>query len=488
MLFLMGVSFYTTRLVLEYLGVMSYGLYNVVGGLSAIFTFVQGSLNLASNRFISYALGQNDDVKIKQTFTSAIQIHAVIGLIILFLGETIGLWYFYNYLNIPFEFRTQSLLVYQFSLFGCVISMLTMPLTSTITAYEDMSIFAKFSLVEGFIKLGVAYSLSFFNSERLVIYALLNFSANIFSLSILAIICNRKYKNCRYINKLDKPQIKEMSQFIGWQFLGSMSWLARTQGVNLVLNYFFGPILNAARAIAVQVNGGITTFLNGFQIASNPQLVKNCASGQIEEMYNLLCRTSKLAYFLLLLLAIPIYFCADYILRMWLATPPEYSILFVKLMIISTLIENLSGMLPNAFVAFGKLKRYQPITASIMMSEIILVFIAFKLGLPPKYMFYAQFIVFTGLLIARLLMLKPILGLKPIIYLKEVILFEIITSVTSIILVSICFLFIRCIVDNLFINLIIALVITTSTIYTIGLNTIERRLVISIIKTKLHIE
>lgn len=145
-------------------------------------------------------------------------------------------------------------------------------------------------------------------------------------------------------------------------------------------------------------------------------------------------------------------------------------------------------MLPNAFVAFGKLKRYQPITASIMMSEIILVFIAFKLGLPPKYMFYAQFIVFTGLLIARLLMLKPILGLKPIIYLKEVILFEIITSVTSIILVSICFLFIRCIVDNLFINLIIALVITTSTIYTIGLNTIERRLVISIIKTKLHIE
>lgn len=486
MLLMMLVSLYTTRIVLEYLGAMSYGIFSVVGGILAMFTFVQGSLNLASNRYMSFAIGQNDPLKIKRTFTSALQIHALFGLLIVFLGETVGLWYFYNYLNIPIEYRTQAMIVYQLSLIGCAKSMLLIPITSSIIAHEDMSIFARFSVIDGLLKLAIAYALSLFDKDRLAVYALLNFSVGLFTFCLWAFICHKKYSNCRYIRGWDKALVKDMCKFVGWQFFGSLSWMTRTQGVNLVLNYFFGPILNTARNIAVQVNGGITALLNGFQMASNPQMVKSYAIGNIDEMYILVCRTSKLAYFLLLILAIPLYFSAESVLKFWLGNPPEYSIVFVKLMIIATLIENISGSLPNAFVASGKLKRYQPITAAIMISEILLVFIAFRLKMPPTYMFYAQFIIFLALFIARLIMLRPILGLNPKTFVSTVTVSELMTTALA---VSLIVILQKILPEN--INIILLLTfefaITVAAVLLAGLNKMERKWAISLVQSKLKI-
>lgn len=487
MLFMMIVSFYTTRIVLEYLGAMSYGIYTVVGGMLALFTFIQGSLNLASNRFMSFAIGQNDSDKIKQTFTSALQIHALFGLLIVVFGETIGLWYFFNYLNIPSEYTTQALIVYQVAMLGCVISMLIIPLTSSAIAHEDMSIFAKLSVVDGLLKLAVAYSLSLFKSERIVAYAIMNLSVALFSFGLWLCICHKKYPNCRYINKLNKAQINEMCKFVGWQFFGSLSWMARTQGVNLVLNYFFGPILNASRNIAVQVNGGVTTLLNGFQMASNPQMVKFFASDQLNEMYALVCRTSKLAYYLLLIISIPVYFCTDKILKLWLVNPPEYSTIFVQLMIVATLIENLSGTLPNAFVASGRLKRYQPVTASIMVSEIILVYVAYRMGLPATYMFYAQFVIFTMLFVARLSLLKPILGLNPFTFLKNVTIFEITTTGIAALIIHFCLGVFTKFDLHIVVILIFSFIITAISIFYLGLNSMERKWALSMIRSKLPI-
>lgn len=419
MLLLMAVSFYTTRVVLNALGDVDYGVYNVVGGIVGFISFINGSMSLASNRFLAFAIGKNDNALLSRTFSMAIILHCIIGLIIVLIAETVGIWYFYNYLNIPQEKYYAAMWVYQLSVVGVFLSIMTVPLTSVVIAHERMSAFAYVSLIEGGLKLSVAFMLSAIIANKLILYACLMLGVTVVIGIVWLVYCLFRFPNMHPAVKWYQSLFKEMYSFVGWQFTGAFSWILRTQGVNLVLNYFFGPVLNAARTISVQVNSGVFALVQNFQMAVNPQLVKSYAQENITGMHDLLIKSSKYSFFLLYIIALPILLQAEPILHMWLNIIPDYTVIFVQLALISVLIETLSGTMSHAALATGNIKFYQPVVSGIVLMEVFLVYAGYKIGFPPQFMFYVAMFLNFITFIARLFILRHLIDLQLTKYLRH---------------------------------------------------------------------
>lgn len=412
MALLMVISFYTSRVVLNALGVDDYGIYNVVGGIVAMFSFVNSSMTVASNRFLAFAIGKDDVSLLKRTYSTSVIIHAGVSLLVVVLGETAGLWYFYHWLNVPESSRVAAMWVYQLSIVSAVISINNVPIMALVTAHEDMTAYAYVSLLEGFLKLGIAFLLSVTVLGNLTAYAIMMALASAMVIAVWRIYAHRKYPHCRFTGKFDKPLFKELYGFIGWQLVGGLSWILRNQGVSLVLNFFFGPALNTARALAVQVNGGITGLVGNFQMATNPQLVKNYAAGDLNAMQLLLFRSSKMSFMLLFVAAFPVLIEAEPLLRLWLKEIPDFALLFVQLIIIATLIDSLSGTMQHTALATGKIKKYTQIVTTILLSDILFVYIAFRMGFPPEAMIYVEMVIYFMAFIARLLISRKLYGLS----------------------------------------------------------------------------
>ncbi|MDE6088504.1 MAG: hypothetical protein K2G25_08985, partial [Oscillospiraceae bacterium] len=314
----MFISFYTSRIVLKALGVEDYGIYNVVGGIVGMLAFVNGSMSLATNRYLTFALGKGDKDLLERTFNTAVVIHGIIALAILLLGETVGMWYFYNYLNIPSESMELAMWVYQLSIITAMMSIINVPYTALVTAHEDMGVYAYLSLAEGAFKLGIAFLLTISVFANIKWYAIFTFLLSVLVFFFWRILDAKKYPYCRFKGHFDRPLFKEMFGFVSWQLVGSISWVFRNQGANLVLNYFFGPVLNTARSLSIQVNGGVTSLVSNFQTASNPQIVKHFSQNDVESMQRLLFRSSKMSFILLFVFAFPIIWEVEPILRFWL--------------------------------------------------------------------------------------------------------------------------------------------------------------------------
>lgn len=483
MLLTMVVSLYTSRVVLGALGVEDYGIYNVVGGVVAMFSMLSGSLSAAISRFITFELGTGNKDKLKRVFSSSVTIQMGLSAIILVLAETAGLWFLNNKMVIPESRMYAANWVYQLSLLTFVINLISIPYNAAIIAHERMSAFAYISIFEAVSKLVVAYCIVISPIDRLILYAIMLTTIAIIIRLIYGSYCKRKFEECTYHFIYDHDLFKQMFGFAGWNFIGASSALLRDQGGNIVINLFCGPAVNAARGIAVQVNAAIHSFVTNFMTALNPQITKSYASGDQKYLMTLLFQGARLSFYILLLLSLPVIINTHYILKLWLGQVPEHTVLFVQLVLIFGMCESISSPLITAMLATGKIRNYQLVVGGFQMMNLPISYVFLRLGAIPETVLIVAIAISQLCLAARLYMLRGMIGLKARDFIKKVYLNVIIVTVLSSILPFV----LSNILDENFISFvllcIVALVSTFLIEFYLGCTLKERQFVISKVKT-----
>ena len=420
MVLLMAINLYTSRVVLANLGVEDFGIYNVVGGIVAMFTMISGALSSSISRFITYELGTGNVKRLNEIFSTSVTIQIIFSAILIILAETIGMWFLNHKLVIPEMRMSAAQWVFQFSIIAFVINLISVPYNAAIIAHEKMSAFAYISIVEAIGKLSIAWLISFASMDKLVLYALLICAVAVVVRIIYGIYCARNFQECKYRLVFDKSLLSQMFSFAGWNMIGATSAILRDQGGNILINLFGGPVVNAARGIAFQVNHAILGFVQNFQTALNPQIIKNYASQNYDYMRQLVFQGSRFSYYILFLISFPIFVCTHYVLQLWLGVVPEHTVLFIRLVIVFSLFEALSGPLITAMYATGKVKMYQICVGGLQMLNFPISYLLLKLGgIPETIMFVAIGISFVCLL-ARLILLKSMIEISPWRYVYKV--------------------------------------------------------------------
>lgn len=368
MILLLLVSLYTSRIILQTLGVEDYGVYNVVGGVVAMFTFLNGAMAGATQRFLNFSLGKNNIKEVNEIFNTSVIIHLIIAVSVIGLAETIGLWFMYNKMVIPVNRFDAAFWVFQCSVFSMAVNMMSVPYNAVIIAHEKMGAFAYISLLEAILKLLIVYVLIYAGWDKLKLYACLLLLVSIFIRMIYSSYSKRHFEETKFQWIWNKERMKEMGAFACWNLIGNLALMVVTQGLNMVLNVFFGPIVNAARGVAVQVQNVIQQFATNLQMAINPQITKSYARGDIKYLITLICGSSKFSFFLVYLLSLPILIMTEQILSYWLVTPPEYSASFLRIILLSILIDSLSNSLNTTISASGKIRKYQLVNGLTMIS------------------------------------------------------------------------------------------------------------------------
>lgn len=477
MLFLMAVSLYTSRVVLNALGVEDFGLYNVVGGVVAMFSVLSGSLSAAISRFITYELGKGNQENLNKIFSSAVTIQLGLAGIIILLAETIGIWFLNVQMNIP-EVRMEAAnWVFQFSILTFAINLISVPYNASIIAHERMSAFAYISILEAVGKLFIAYLITITPMDKLIFYAILMCVVALIVRFTYSNYCKRHFSECTYHFIWDKQLLKSMFSFAGWNFIGTSSTVLRDQGGNVVINLFCGPAVNAARGIASQVNNAINQFAVNFMTALNPQITKSYAAGDKGYMMTLIFQGARLSFYMLLLLSLPILVNTHYILALWLKIVPEHAVLFVQLILIFALSESISQPLITAMLATGKIRNYQIIVGGLQMMNLPISYILLRLGYFPEVVIVIAICISQCCLAARLILLRGMIGLSITKYLKNVYLNIIVVSIIAIILPLISAYYIKESFINFILISLIAVICTLSSIYFIGCNNQEREFI-----------
>ena len=412
MLFMMAVSLFTSRVVLNTLGVEDYGIYNVVGGIVAMFGFINGSMSSATQRYITFALGKGDKNRLQTVFSTTLQIHTLIAGIIVLLGETIGLWFLYNKMQIPADRMDAAFWVLQCSIIAAVIMIISVPYNADIVAHEKMSAFAYISILEVVLKLAIVYMLVVFSFDKLILYAFLLLAIQILIRFCYSYYCNKHFEETKYKHIWDKALFKEMTGFAGWSMFGNLSAVLYGQGLNMLLNIFFGPVVNAARGVAVQVQNAIQQFVGNFQMALNPQITKTYAKGDISEMHKLMFRSARFSFFLLFFLSLPVLLETDFILTVWLKTVPECTVVFLRIMICTSLIYSMSNPLIIANQATGKVKKYQAVCGTTLIMILPISYILLKFGMPAYSVFVVHFVMESVCQVLRMIMLRSLISLR----------------------------------------------------------------------------
>ena len=431
MILVMGITLYTSRIVLKELGVENYGIYNVVGGVVAMFNLLVGSLRAATQRFITFELGKSENRQLKRIFSASVTIHFIISIVIFILAESIGIWFLNTQMNIPVERMVAANWVFQCSVFTFIINLISVPYNAAIIAYEKMSVFAYISVVEVILSLIIVYLLALTNYDKLIVYALLLLSVAFIIRLIYVKFCASCLSECKFSFLWDKLLFREMFSFIGWNFIGAGSGVLMTQGVNIVLNIFCGVTINAARGIAYQVSGVVQGFVQNFQMAMNPQITKLYASGERQAMLSLVFRGSRFSFYLLLMVVIPVLLNTSYILKLWLTVVPENTDMFLRLVLIMSLIHSMAGSLVTAIQATGRIKKFQICIALVMLMDIPLSYCLLKFGYASySVMYIAIFTTIIGLFV-RLWILKQSLSISLTAYMKQVVLKNLLIFILS---------------------------------------------------------
>lgn len=479
MLFLMVVSLYTSRVVLSVLGVEDFGIYNVVGGVVAMFSMLSGSLSAAISRFITYELGTGNKEKLKRIFSSAVTIQLLLGIVIAFLAETAGVWFLNTKMVIPSERLVAANWVLQFSILTFLVNLISIPYNATIIAHEKMSAFAYISIVEAVGKLIIAYFIVASPIDRLIFYAVLMFSVAVIVRLIYGTYCKQYFEECTYHFIWDKELLQNMFGFAGWNIIGTSSAVLRDQGGNIVINLFCGPAVNTARGIASQVNGAIQGFVLNFMIALNPQITKSYASGDRDYMMTLIFQGARFSFYMLLLLSLPIIVSTEYILTLWLANVPDHTVLFVQLTLLFAMSESVSNPLITAMLATGKIRNYQIVVGGLQMMNLPISYLLLRIGCIPETVVLVAIGISQCCLAARLWMLRSMIGLKIRHYLQKV--------YFNIIMVTFCAavfpLIAACYLDNGFSDFLLlsftSMAMSVIVIFYLGCNAHERAFVVS---------
>lgn len=420
MLFTMMISLYTSRVILRVLGADDFGIYNVVGGVVVLFSFFTNAMTSSTQRFLNYNLGLKDDSVVSRVFSTSMLTHFTIFLIVLFLAETVGLWFVITQLNIPSGREEATIWVYQMSVITTLIGIMVIPYRSSIIAAEKMSIFAYVSVVEVVLKLLVVLILPYISYDSLIVYSILLTLVALLTFFIYQIECRRKLSFTKYHFVWDKNQFKEMMTFSGWYLFGGMAVVGAKQGTNILINIFYNVTLNAAVGIANQVRNAVYGFVSNFQTAFNPQIVKLYAAKDNEQLLTLLYRSSKFSYYLLFVISFPVILFCDDILSIWLENVPDYAAIFTRLVIITSFTDALSAPLWTAIGATGKVQRYQVLVSLIIILDVPAVYIAFKLGMNATSAFIINLFVSIIAYLYRLLYIRKFISYRIRDYFKKV--------------------------------------------------------------------
>lgn len=477
MLLTMAISLYTIRLILSVLGVIDYGIYNVVGGVVVMISFLSNTLGAASQRFFAIEIGRNNLQQLKQTFSLSVTIYIIISIIVLLLAETLGLWFLNSKMVIPPDRIEAANWIYQFSIFSFIINILSIPYVSIIIAREDMKIFAIISIVEVALKLFIVYLLTLFPLDKLKLYAVLIFIVGCLITLINVLICSKKYKESRFHIYWDKRLFKTLISFSGWNLFGALASVINSQGINILLNIFFGPIVNAARGIAFQVSSAVNQFVMNLQTSVNPQIIKNYAINDKKQMMFLVLKTSKFSFFLFFILSMPVLLETSYLLELWLKKVPEYVVLFTRLVIINALIDSLSYSLQTVALATGEIKKYQLVVGGMMLLNLPISYILLKVGFMPEITIYVSIVISILCLLLRTWILKNMIDLSFSDYFKNVIIVVISVSIVAYVLPLFLLFLMKSSLIRFIILGILSLLTSLTSIYILGISLSEKRFV-----------
>lgn len=406
MLFLMGISLFTTRVVLQALGVDDYGIYNVVGGIVALFAILSQSLSNANSRFLNFEMGKGNQERLKKVFSTGVSIQIVLSIIIAIVCEIVGTWFLNNKMIIPDDRLIAANWVLHFSIVTFCINLISVPYNAAIIAHEKMSAFAYISIYEGIAKLLICYLVIDTSFDKLIVYAALICFIQLSVRFMYSVYCKRNFDECAYQFIYDKSLLKEIFSYAGWNVIGASAAVLRNQGGNILINLFGGLSVNAARGVSNQVNHAVTGFANNFMTAVKPQITKSYAAGDIDYMTTLVNQSARLSFYMLLFLSLPIVVNINFILSVWLKEIPENTAIFVILTLVFTLIESLSNPLITAQLATGNVRNYQLIVGGINLLNLPVSYLFLKFGFAPVSFLYVAIFFSCICLIARLVMLK----------------------------------------------------------------------------------
>jgi O-antigen/teichoic acid export membrane protein len=389
----MAVTLYTSRVILNVLGASDYGIYNVVGGVVSMLYFINAALSSGSSRYLTYELGTGNKKRLNATFSASLNLHIAIAFAVFILLETIGLWFFYEKLIIPTNRMNAAMWVYQMSIITAMFAFTQVPYNASLIAHENMSVYAYVGLYEATSNLLIVYLLQISSIDKLMLYALLLMLNKVAILIFYRSYTIKKYDECRFRLVKDKDLYKQLINYSGWDLIGNIACVIQGQGVNILLNMFFGPIVNAARAIAVQVQTGISVFVNNFLLAIRPQVVKSFAVGDYDRMFKLTFTAAKLSYMIMLAMVLPISLNIDFILSMWLGdNVPNYTSIFTILILLTYLMETFHISSLMSYHAIGKIKLGNIIGGTLMMLALPIGYIFLKYGYQPYSVFIVIFI------------------------------------------------------------------------------------------------
>ena len=423
MLFLMLISLYTSRVILDALGVEDYGIYNVVGGFVSMFALISAALTSACTRFLNFELGKGDPERQNVVFSTAVTIQWGLAILVAVLSEAIGVWYVNNVMVLSPERLTAANWCFQFSIFNFCMNLITVPYNASIIAHEKMKAFAYVSIFQGLAQLGISFMVYYEPFDRLVFYALMLMVLQFLIRYMYQVYCRKHFKECHYRFIVDKPLLKHMFSYSLWHLVGNGAAVLKNHGVNLVLNFFFGPAVNAARGLANHVDGAVNQFASNFMMAMNPQITQSYSRGDLKGMFQLVNRGSRFSFYLLFVLALPVIINADYILHIWLKEVPAHTVTFIQLTLISMMITSVSGPLITAQNATGNVRNYQLVVGGILLLNLPLSYIFLRLGMIPEIVVVVAIAVEILAFLARMYMIPlTIKEFQPRLFLRDVIL------------------------------------------------------------------
>ena len=476
-LFVMLIAIYTSRVILDALGVEDYGIYQVIGGLVAMFAVMSNALSAAISRFITFELGRGDIEKLKRIFSTSLIIQIGISVIVLLVAEIIAVWFIETQMQIPPGRMDAAKWVLQCTLITFCINLISIPYNACIIAHEHMKAFAYISIIDALLKLGVCFCIYISPIDKLVFYAVLLMLSAILVRLIYSIYCHRYFVESRSGFVFDRAIFKDMLSFSGWSFFTNTNGILNTQGVNMLINVYFGVTLNAARGIATQVEGAVLQFVNSFTMAINPQIVKSYAAGEKESLYMLVCRGAKFSYFAMLLMALPIICEARKILEIWLTVVPDYTVIFVQLSLILGIFDCIGSSGYTACAATGKIRLYALVLTPIGLLEFPLTWVFFFYGASVVSTYYLYIFVKSLVVVARMYLLRDMIGLKPRLFVANVFRPIILTTFVAIIPSILIIYFMPPSLVRLFLSILIgALSVMMSSLF-MGMDNDERNVV-----------
>ncbi len=479
MFFVLCVGLLTSRLVLNALGVEDYGIYNVVGGFVVLLTFLNGATVAASQRFITVELARGTVEQQQKVFTSSVMLHMALAILVVIIAETAGLWFVLHEMVIPPDRMLAACWVFHFSVVACVFSILTLPFNALVVAHERMSAFAFITVMDVLLKLAIVCSLLYTSADRLILYAGLMSLIGLVNVIIYAAFCYRNFPDAHFRFVFDGTLFREMGNVAGWSLFGSVAGVAYTQGLNVLLNLFFGPAVNAARGVAVTVQGVVSGFVANFQMAFSPQLIGSYAANELARMHTLVYASSKFSYFLLLLMVLPVMIEAHPILTLWLKIVPDYTVCFLRLILCTMLIDSLVNPLWTSALATGKLSQYQIVVGGTLLLIAPIAYVVLRCGGNPQSVFIVHLVVALITLCIRVAIVSRLIHMPVRVYARKVLLRAAVVSLLAALPVLILRAFLPDSLISSALVVVFSFLATSAAVLIVGLARGERAMLVS---------